>query len=155
MPTSSQAYKMHLLQLISEAYEKGAIASTEESSVYVPSARNIRDQKNQATRYRAVISSYADLQGTSKEQDLGEVFGKVGEKVSTTLDKVASSVDSTVGRAGKSIGDRLDYIASFGTAKSDIHGTILGVEIKNTITTIAGQENLGDALKTLEPAINI
>lgn len=149
MGTSSRAYKQHLLQIISDAYEKGAIASTDESSVYVPAARNIRDQRAQAVRYRDVISGYASIQGASKEQDLGEVFGGVGEKVSSALENVASSVDSTVGRVGKSVGDRLDHIASFGTAKSDIHGTVLGAEIKNTITTMLGQDNLGDALKTL------
>lgn len=147
MPSASSSYKQQLLTTISSAYEKGAIASTEESSAYVPMARNIRDQRNQAARYNAVISSYASLQNS--DEDLGDVFGDVGEKISRTADSVAGSIDAEVGRAGVAIGERLDYIASFATANQDIHSTVLGGEVKNTFITMSGQDNLGDALKTL------
>lgn len=147
MPTAGTAYKQQLLLTISSAYEKGAIASTEESSAYVPMARNIRDQRGQASRYSAVISTYASLQNS--DEDLGDVLGDVGEKISRTADSVAGSIDAEVGRAGQYIGERLNYVSSFATENQDIHSTVLGGEIKNTLATMAGQDNLGDALKTL------
>ena len=143
----AQAQKMQLLQTISDAYEKGAISSTEEKSVYVPMARNIRDQLTQAVRFDATIKGYAALQAS--ETSVEDAISQVGEQISDAADTVTTSIDSEVGRAGKTIGDRLDHIASFSTAKSDIHGSVLGAEIKNTILTMAGQNNLGDALKTL------
>ena len=59
MPTFSESYKQQLLRTISDAYEKGAIASTEEASVFVPFSRNVRDSEVQSKRYSAVISSYS------------------------------------------------------------------------------------------------
>ena len=143
----AQAQKQQLLQTISDAYEKGAISSTDEKSSFVTSARNIRDQLTQAKRYKETLLGYSALQAS--EDNLGDAITQVGEQISETTDAVAVSIDSNVGRAGKAIGDRLDYIASFSTAKSDIHGSVLGGEIKNTILTMAGRDNLGDALKTL------
>jgi len=147
MPTAGAAYKQQLLRTISDAYEKGAITSTEESSAYVPMARNIRDQRGQASRYSAVISTYASLQNS--DEDLGDVLGDVGDQISRTADSVAGSIDAEVGRAGTFIGERLNYIASFATTNQDIHSSVLGGEVKNTLVTMAGQDNLGDALKTL------
>lgn len=162
----AQAQKQQLLKTISDAYEGSALASTQENSVYIPSARNIRDQHTQATRYKETLDGYAALQ-SPEEEHLGGVISGISDKISKTAeaieqdqirdtnaarsasDSVAVSIDSKVGRAGKTIGERLDYIASFSTAKSDIHGSVLGAEIKNTILTMAGQDNLGDALKTL------
>lgn len=162
----AQAQKQQLLKTISDAYEKSAVASTQENSVYVPSARNIRDQRTQATRYKQTLDGYDALQAPEKSS-VEDVISEIGEKVSKTAeaieqeqiratdaarrvtDDIAVSIDSEVGRAGKNIGERLDYIASFSTAKSDIHGSVLGAEIKNTVLTMAGQGNLGDALKTL------
>lgn len=149
MPTFSESHKQQLLRTISDAYEKGAIASTEEASTFVPFSRNIRDSEVQSKRYAAVISTYADLRAQSKDEDLGAVLGGVGDKISSSLDSVSTSIDSTVGRVGKKIGDRLDEIASHSTIRSDIHGSVLGGEIKNTLLTMVGQGSLGDALKTL------
>lgn len=143
----AQAQKLQLLQTISDAYEKGAISSTDEKSAFITSARNIRDQLTQAKRYEETMLGYSALKAS--EVNLGDAITRVGEQISETTDAVAVSIDSEVGRAGKTIGDRLDHIASFSTAKSDIHGSVLGGEIKNTILTMAGQDNLGDALKTL------
>jgi len=143
----AQAQKLQLLQTISDAYEKGAISSTEEKSVYIPMARNIRDQLTQAVRFEDTVKGYAALQAS--ETSVEDAISQVGEQISDAADAVTTSIDSEVGRAGKTIGDRLDHIASFSTAKSDIHGSVLGAEIKNTILTMAGQNNLGDALKTL------
>ena len=143
----AQAQKLQLMQIISDAYEKGAISSTDEKSAFVTSSRNIRDQLTQAKRYEETMLGYSALQAS--EANLGDAISQVGEQISETADAVAVSIDSTVGRAGKTIGDRLDHIASFSTAKSDIHGSVLGGEIKNTILTMAGRDNLGDALKTL------